>query len=728
MTRDEQIILLKSELARREKIRLLKSELDRRNGKQNNEPQQQTNEFSGERTLGRSVARSAKSLAAGAIGSVPDLLSAPYNIGAAVTNANKEALKNVDPRVAAMSGWGVRGGVDYIPTQNQGDVPYIPSVTEMVDTGIDKATGGYTTTPKDQKALQEGLKVGGSIFGGGLANKAIKYAGSKLGSNLGNMSTSNFVGSTKPIDLASGVAAGSAATSASENDYGVPASLAAGLAAGSLTNAALASPKNFESLKNIAAKGLGHSSENINLDTVKTSERLGLDYPVTLVNESKPLAGIEQLVQRTPIIGSKYNKRLVDIDNSYNEKIKNTLGKVGNKISESNDNSESLFEVGSSLKSTLEKTKDSVKQEKDSLYEMANKLLPENASIIPKNTIETINKIRNSIKTLRPSSDEKLLLSYLDDLEGGIVLKSDKFKTSLPVSIDMLSGTKRSLNDTINWDFNVAGVKNNLKKIQKSIKDDLAEYGKENKDWFKAYSDADSYYGKYLGDEALASDTVKKIFSQEDPEKVLLMLKETSDFRKIENSLGSSAEGKKFFDSLKREKLDNMILGKTIDPKTNEISYSSFAKMMEDPKSSTLMRYLAGEKNYKTFKDLGEYAQAMVKRARRNPNPSGTAYTNTMLGVVTGAMMGGGGIINTVKNAGKLAIVSGAISNIITNKKLLNYSVNAAKAQANGKLADAKKFSMKLDNAYKEQFGENRFRELIAISKDLNNNFIEENQ
>lgn len=667
--------------------------------------------FSGERTWGRAGARSAKSLAAGAIGGIPDMVASVYNIPAALTNAQKKTFKDVDPRILAMGE--AMGGMP-APIPGQADLPLIPSAVEAIDKGIDTATQGYTATPEDQKYIQDGLKVAGSLGGGAAWAKLVETVGAK-----GISEIFKALSSTKPSNLAGGFVAGATASKLeSDYEYGKVPSIIAGTVAGGLTGAGLRS----NLYQNVKGKVTGYSPKNINLEAVQAAEKAGLDYPSTLVNESKPIAGIEQLVQRTPILGTKYNRKLQNIDQAYGEKVKDSIKSVGDKISESTEQADMLHEIGSSLKGTLEKTRDLVKQEKDVLYNTANELLPETASIVPNNTIKAINEIRSSIKTLRPSTDEKFLLSYLDDIEKGIVFKNGELQTSIPVPIKMLSGTKRSLNDTINWDVNAGGVKNNLKKIQGSIKEDLADYGKQNKEWYKAYTDADSYYGKYLGDEALASDTVKKIFSQEDPERILLGLKDVSDFKKIENSLGSTQEGKQFFNSLKREKLENMILGKTIDPKTNEVSYSSFAKLIEDPKNSTLIKYLAGDFSYSKLKDLSKYAQAMVKRQRRNPNPSGTAYTNTMLGVVTGAMMGGGGIFSTITNAGKVVAIGGALSRVVTSKKLLNYAVNAAKAQANGDSQSALKWGSKLDKSFAEEFGESALREIAQLtSRSMNN-------
>ena len=110
------------------------------NVKSTTEPQSQQNSDS----LGKFASRTAKNIASGLVGGTIDSLTSLYNIPAALTNANKEYAKDIDPRILAMAS-ALGGGME-VPIPGQKDLPLIPSATEGIDKSIDEATKGYTIT------------------------------------------------------------------------------------------------------------------------------------------------------------------------------------------------------------------------------------------------------------------------------------------------------------------------------------------------------------------------------------------------------------------------------------------------------------------------------------------------------------------------------------------------------------------------------------------------------
>lgn len=66
--------------------------------------------------------------------------------------------------------------------------------------------------------------------------------------------------------------------------------------------------------------------------------------------------------------------------------------------------------------------------------------------------------------------------------------------------------------------------------------------------------------------------------------------------------------------------------------------------------------------------------------------------------------------------------IGGALSRVVTSKKLLNYAVNAAKAQANGDSQSVLKWGSKLDKSFAEEFGESSLKEIAQLtSRSMNN-------
>jgi hypothetical protein len=649
---------------------------------------------------GKYGARKAKDVIAGSVGGLADTITAPYNIAASASNAANEMNKDNPFELDPLSGMPVPNS-----SAERAPLPLIPSATEAIDKGIDAATGGYTNTPEDEKTSQAAIRTVTSVLSPGGLAKAAASAGAK-----GTSKVLGAIGSTKPTSLAAAGAAGAVTQEASDRGYGAAGSIGAGLGAGAVTGGLLGVAKEFNT-KIALAKLTGNSPKNINLEAVKAAENAGLDYPNTLVNEGKGLALAEQVVAKSPFFGTKYGRKLSKIDKEYSEKVNQAIEKVGTRIVEEGD----ALDIGSQIKETFGNVKQSIIDEKNEFYQKANALLPEGASDTPKNFANAIQELRGSTKTLRPSTDESYILNYLDDVEPGMFVGSGKDKIAVPVPVDMLAGTKVSLNDIINWDVNASGAKEKLKKLQFALKEDLKEYGNTNPEWYKSFSEADEFYGKYLGDEALGSDTVKKIFSQQNPEKIVTNLKEVSDFRNLGQALGRTETGEKFFDSIKREKLTDLIMGKAVDSKTGNVTYLPFSKAIESPATKQLVKYLAGE-NYQEIVNFKKYAEAAVRRNQRNPNASGTGPTNAIIAGFVGAAAEGGGIWKKTKDFGKLAVAGAGLSWLVNNKKVLSWGIEGAKKQAAGNYKDANIFGKRIERIMTEDLGDDFVKQFIALS------------
>lgn len=655
-------------------------------------------------TYGKLAARSAKTLGSAIAGGTADAVSALYNIPASIQNATSETMKKINPDYM--------GENDFIPVSQQQPLPLIPSATHAINKGIDAATDDYTKTKPGDSAQAAIETVGSVLSPGGLAKAAVKGGQHVAGKVLG------AVGTTKPVGLGAAGAAGYASSEASNAGYGTAGAMGAGLGAGVGAGVLGAAAKTLN-VKLALATLTGNSPKNIDLDAVRGAKATGIPYTNTIVNESKGLALAEQLVAKSPIIGTKYAKELNANDKAFASAVENSIKNVGEKIIES----ESSLDVGSMIKDTFEGVKQSVINEKNEAYQAARSLLPEGATGTPKNLIKTIDEIRGNIKTLRPSDDESFVLRYLNDLEKGIALGAKENRIVAPVPINMLVGSKISLNDIINWDVNASGAKEQLKIIQHAIKEDLRAYGEKNPEWYKKFKEADGFYGKYLGDEALGSDTLrKKIFAQQDPEKIIGSLNKISDFKNLSQSLGRDEAGQKFFESIKREKLSDLIMGKTINPQFETVSYSGFSKAMENKQNQDLVKYLAGD-NYKDLENFNKYAKAAVRHNQRNPNPSGTASTKTILGAVGGAFTAtvAGGLVNGITGGVAPLAATGAVglglSWLVKNKTALKWGIEAAEKQAAGDYKAVNIYSRRLENAMKKDLGEDFVRQFIALSE-----------
>ena len=655
---------------------------------------------------GKLSARSVKSLASGAVGGLADTATSIYNLPAMAENAKTPEMKANSP-----SGFAPESFVPEAPAYPEAQIPLIPSAEHAIDSSIDEATGGYTKT-QEGDSFQAGLRmVGGVALPGGLAKGAAKIGAKGAAKVLGAL------GTIKPTGLAAAGAAGAASSEASKAGYGGVASTAIGLGAGAITGGAPGVAKALNA-KLALAKLTGNSPKNINLKAVEAFEAAGLPYTNTTVNESRALSLVDQLISKTPHYGTKQAETLRVNDKAYEIALDEAIAKVGERIAQ--HDSPSSLDTGNIIKEVFEDTKAVTNKIKNELYGESNKLLPPGAEGMPSHLSGSINNIRKTIKTLRPSTDETFLLKYLDDLEAGFILGGEGAKTILPVPVEMLVGTKRSLNDIINWDVKASGVRNQLKQLQHASQQDIEAYGKTNQKWYESYKKADSFYGERLGSKAFSSDTVKKkILSEENPEKILGTLNDISDFKALKQSLGVTDSGSKFFNSIKREKLTDLIMGKTINTNKESVNYSGFAKAMENPRTKELIKYLAGD-NYKELDKFLSVSKAAIRRNDRIPNPSGTAPTNTVINSILGSMGGTAGMIaglkSTAGSSGGLLAAAYGLNWLITNKKMLNIGIEAAKKQAAGDLKAANILSGRIERSMINDLGDDFVRQFIALS------------
>lgn len=657
---------------------------------------------------GKTLARSAKTLGAAATGGLVDTATSIYNTPASLENAKTPEMKQNSPSSFVPE--------SFVPEPSpypDAQVPLIPSAEHAIESKIDEATGGYTKTANGD-STQAALRMVGAVASpGGLAKGAAK-AGLK-----GATTVLAGLGTTKPVGLVGAGAAGAVSSEAEKAGYGGVASAALGLGAGAGVGAAAAVAKAFNT-KLALAKLTGNSPKNIDLKAVQAFEEAGLPYTNNTVNESRGLALIDQGLSKTPFFGTRQARKLSANDQEYAKAVDGAIEQVGERIVKS-ENPSSLA-IGDTVKDFFQDTKAYVVKTKNELYDIQAQLLPPDAQTVPSILSETIEKVRKTIKTLRPSTDETFLLKYLDEIENGFALKGTGTKTVVPVPVEMLVGTKRSINDIINWDVNASGVRNQLKQIQHAIQGELEIYGQTNPKWYESFKEADQFFGKRLGDKAFGSDTVqKKILAQENPEKIIGSLNDISDFKALEQSLNVTESGTKFFQSIKREKLSDLIMGKVINPTNESVNYSGFAKAMENPKTKELIKYLAGD-NYTELQKFNEVAKAAVKRNARIPNPSGTAPTSAVINSILGAVTGTGGVVlGAATTAGNLvagATAAYGLSWFLNNKSAFKWGIEAAKKQATGDIKAANIFSGRIERSMVNDLGDDFVRQFLALSSE----------
>ncbi len=560
-----------------------------------------------EDSVGKKAARTAKSLAAGAGGGLVDTAAALYNIPAALTNAQKATFKDVDPQILAFGE--AMGGMP-APIPGQADVPLIPSAVDALDKKVDEVTGGYTTTPDDEKALHESLKMIGSVGGtGGLGALASKIGWKGVEQIL------KIVGSTRPTSIAAAGAAGYATEKAREKGYSEPAAFGSGMGAalGTEIAANLLNPKNLAK-RAVTAAGFGKG--NLKLDALDSAERIGTTLPNAAATSGVLPQFAHQLVAKFPWIGDKIKKDVQAASEGYQKSWDTMVESVGRKkIPE-------------------------VKQEIAQDYKLMKAAIPEKDTILASDLLDTMTALEKELESTFHSEPTKKLFAVMNDIKKDItsrqtklpegferfpahvqekILEQIKQETMLrPVAVKKLVRQKVELNkfmrDKNIFDRTDTDTLSLTKRLQESTDKVLEDYGAKNPKFLKRYRAANEKYAQ----------------------------------------------------TARREELDDLLAGKIRDPNTGEVAYTPLVKILQDKDQQVFLKNNLGDQNYKKLSDFITVAQAMDALKRNNPNPSGTALVTAVIGFVQG--LAGSNPLPTLASG----LGAYGASKLLTSKRFIN--------------------------------------------------------
>lgn len=401
---------------------------------------------------------------------------------------------------------------------------------------------------------------------------------------------------------------------------------------------ALTIPTGISAIKNApgalvrgTATGMGLNPKNINLEAAKSARDLGVDLPAAALTDSTLTALANQYVSKTPFFGNILKTKDVNVEKKVLEGLDKAYERVG---------PENTPQIRADI---------------ESLYDITAKTLPENAQIYPKHTLNIISELEKKIKTAAPSSGEKELLSELETIRSTFAPSGIK---GIPMPVDFLVGTKKSLNSTIKWNKD-EGVKNLLRRVQNSLLEDIKEYGKTNPKWYENFKGADELFGKVA----------------------------------------------------KRERLEELLSGKSINAATDSLSYNALAKTINNPQKAKEIKNLAGEEVFEKIKKLGDVAKAMAIKSKNIPNPSGTALTAGAASLTAGLITNPIGTLSGLGISGTVA--TPLATYLLTNKRFLDQAIKFAEGGGRSHLQ-----AVSLNEQFKKLTGYS----LLSIDREINKN------
>ena len=482
--------------------------------------------------------------------------------------------------------------------------PILPQSAEVMAKSANKGLEALDAMkPKENDSLGNILYKAGE-FGGATASMPLPTGASlnAAGSAIRGGSKSLLTKFAKDIGTGSSIGAGSGVM----QEAGVDP-LYADLISSVATPTAIVKSKsllnNFtkprETLAKIPMKLMGLTPKGMNIEAAKAARDLGIDLPAAAVTDSKLTALADQYVGKAPIFGNKLKNKYTLAEEQTQKVLSDILDEIGPSRTP---------EVEGHIAGLYDKVKTS---------------LPADAKVLPANLKKAIDEIKINTAILSP--DEKSLLQSLEtiknEIEPASKIVSQYGPIKLPLQeydVNKLVGTKKSLNSIIKWDTD-AGVKNQLKKIQKAVSRDIEEYGKTNPEWYDAFKEADKLYG----------------------------------------------------DVARREKLENMLGHKATNYATESLSYNALAKAINNPKNSVSIRKQLTPEVFKKIQKLGTVAKAMAIKSKNIPNPSGTATTGGISAAIFGLFY------DPITTAKLLGGGYGA-TKLLTDKKFLDLALKLA--------------------------------------------------
>jgi hypothetical protein len=488
------------------------------------------------------------------------------------------------------------GGL-YAPdfTNDEIEIPDIDIISSKIPSSEDIRMGIKNKTEFDlephpttsgQRIASKGAEFAGSLLGFGGAGAASKGIGA-----LGKLGGTGAV-----------IGAGSGVLQEAGVDPLVSdliSSVAAPFAIAGSKNLLNNFTKPRQTLAKIPMKLMGLTPKSMNIEAAGAARDLGIDLPAAAVTDSKLTALADQYVGKAPIFGDKLKNKYALAEEQTQKVLSDIFDEIGPARTP---------EIEGHIAGLYDKVKTS---------------LPADAKVLPANLKKAIDDIKINTAILSP--DEKSLLQSLktikNEIEPASKIISQYGPIKLPLQeydVNKLVGTKKSLNSIIKWDTD-AGVKNQLKKIQKAISQDIKEYGKTNPEWYDAFKEADKLYG----------------------------------------------------DVARREKLENILGHKATNYATESLSYNALAKAINNPKNSVSIRKQLTPETFKKIQKLGTVAKAMAIKSKNIPNPSGTATTGGISAAIFGLFY------DPITTAKLLGGGYGA-TKLLTDKKFLDLALKLA--------------------------------------------------
>lgn len=622
-----------------------------------------------EPSLMQKVGALGKGVVAGAAGALPDILTMPYNIAAQTAPG---PVYHPGMERSEMEEFAQKTGTPLVREQ----MPLIPSVTEAVSKGISKYAG---ETPEDVKHFEKGAEFIGGLLGPG----AIAKGAAKLG-QTGAAKVLGALGTTKPTELAGAGVAGTAMSKLQEEGYNPLASIGAGIGAGGLTAAGFKGLKIMPKTPSQIASQLLSFGAKPNEQMVQTARKFGIEPPSNIQLNSKLGTYLNNSYLKSVFSAEKYQQAIKDVDQKMIDNVVNKVNSVNPQVLEKEGASKLYREA-------LTEEAKQVEKQSDELYESARSYLKPEDKVKPGHTLNMIKDLQSKLTATVPSADMKFVLKKLSELSSGwglapkglktlekeyppeILSKYLKtLKTTAPeIPLDQLMQQRSAFLRDINYGEEARGAKSFMKPLISALDKDIDTAS--NKEFIGRWREANKFFKNEVANR-IRTDFAESLTKSETPKEAYAYMSSPQHIHELERILGSSPATKQVMSSLKRSKLQEVVLDQ-VKKADGTMSYANLANLFN--KKSTkqgMLKSLLGTKNYQDLNELSQLAANFSKLGKEYANPSGSALTKQDFERIGGFMKN---ILSVVPLGGPYTV-----SRIVSNPKYVAKAVEYAKARS----------------------------------------------
>lgn len=469
-------------------------------------------------------------------------------------------------------------------------------------------------------------------------------------------------------------------------------------------------------------------------ELLNTAKELNVELPNYLKLNS-PVGNVtEKTISKSLFSSPKYKEQQARAHRSFIDAFDENVNRIHPEY-------ENLETAGTKAAHALKDTERNLFNQSESLYQDAYKKLSPQDKVIPKNTLETTERLKKGIEGIpAPAEGDKFLkpkLSSIEDkwglpksvreeLEGlKRTLAPDAYEQvkekllagSNQVEVPTLTAQRSALLKDLRERSTLKGARKELGELVESLNKDIGEIGEKNPNFIEAWKKANKFYKEEYAS-TVKSKIGDAILNGDSPKEVTKYLNSSSDINALSHILKNIPDHSKIMDMLKRAKYQDLVVDK-IKNSDGTLSYSNLANLFtKRSKIDPLLRTVGGETDT-NMRKLAQIAQRYVKTGKEVANPSGTAgaleNSNALGNVMHAILSVGVGGLGAIKSAGVSIASPFILTKIMSNQKYIDQAIKYALARKNDK---ARKTALeKMQSIFKNE---------ILTKNILNNSHIKE--